>query len=228
LSLHTRHLRGQDGSKEGRRCINSPEPEDESFLIRKSVKEALWNIHTLQEEVDNAVSLIIKYNDILEVRRKRTRVRDTPCESGAFYTRWVLGSLLTTPSPQSSLFLRNPATAAEPKRLQQPGNSGPQSGLFYSHQSRPAQPSAGPSSCLWFRTTTIPRFKPVAGEPATPFQQLLLPASIPRQWTLEHCHQGKNTCRRSQAGKSKYQCHLRICKPATPILSPATLLRNES
>lgn len=72
LSLETRHLR-QDSNAEGnqRHCPNSPVADDRNYQIRCEVRDALWDIHTTQEEVDRAVRLIMHYNGHLEERRRR-------------------------------------------------------------------------------------------------------------------------------------------------------------
>lgn len=72
LSLETRHLR-QDDQVPGspRHCPNSPVPDDSNFMARCDVRNALWNIHTAQHEVDTAVRLIAHYNGRLEERRRR-------------------------------------------------------------------------------------------------------------------------------------------------------------
>ncbi|KAF8248457.1 hypothetical protein K440DRAFT_642501 [Wilcoxina mikolae CBS 423.85] len=67
LSLRTRHL------EKGESCPHERTTGGEHFEARKQVEQALWNIRTAQQEVNDAVALINQYNGKLDARSRRGR-----------------------------------------------------------------------------------------------------------------------------------------------------------
>ncbi|KAI5796562.1 hypothetical protein EDC01DRAFT_43776 [Geopyxis carbonaria] len=100
LSILTRHLTKSQGGEE-RTCNNPPAGEDEHYLIRNSVKNALWEIRQQQHEVDVAVSLIMRYNGRLEERRRRGGHGVSPRRSPECTTRGAFSR--RSPHEQASI-----------------------------------------------------------------------------------------------------------------------------